>query len=125
MTPIRLQLPWPPAVNNLFATVKAGKKQRRIRTRRYEAWLAEAGACLLTQPWRPIEARAKVSLLLTPPDNRERDADGYLKAPIDLLVKAGVLAGDSMRHVKSATAEWSDSPPAKPGQVIVTLEAAQ
>lgn len=117
---ITLTLPWPPGVNNLFATYR----NRRIPTRRYKAWQEAAAASLAQQPWEPLADRQRIALILTPPDRRERDADGYLKAPIDFLVKAGVLAGDSAKHVQGVSAEWSDAQPAKPGSVTVTLEAA-
>lgn len=112
-------LPWCPGVNNLFATYQG----RRIPSRRYKAWKAEAGAILAALPRVRIQTPAKVSLVLTAPDRRARDADGYLKAPIDLLVSAGVLAGDSAEFVRAVSAEWSDASPSKPGSVLVKVEA--
>ena len=114
-----LTLPFPPAVNNLFATYN----NRRIPSRRYKQWLADAASALSEQRWSPASGCVRVSLFLTSPDNRERDADNYLKAPIDFLVKAGVLAGDSRRYVRAVSAEWADLP-AKPGHVAVTIGGA-
>lgn len=115
-----LALPFPPAVNNLFATYR----NRRIPTRAYNAWLGSAAEALAGQSWTPVVERARIALVLSAPDRRERDADNYLKAPIDFLVKSGVLQNDSASYVRKVSAEWSDDLPAKPGGVVLTIEAA-
>ena len=63
---------------------------------------------------------AAIEIVLTPPDNRPRDADNYNKAIIDLAVSLGVLAGDSSQHVRSVTARWADEPGEAGARVRIT-----
>lgn len=115
---ITVTLPFPPGVNNLFATYG----NRRIRTRRYEAWIAEAGARLIKQNRPRIAGPFHFTLTADRPDNRKRDLDGLAKAPLDLLVKHEVIEDDSLS--RSIRLAWSDLPPSKPGRITVQLEAA-
>jgi Holliday junction resolvase RusA-like endonuclease len=111
-----LVLPWPPALNNLFANVG----RRRIRTSRYEAWIAQAGASVARQRPERLAGPFKVELVLLPPDRRVRDLDGLAKAPLDLLVKAGVIEDDHL--AREIRIRWADAPPTQPGSVVVHLE---
>lgn len=120
MTSATLTLPWPPSLNALFSD---GRKRRTI-SKRYEQWIALASGELMIQRPKRHTGPVRATLMLSPPDNRERDADNYAKAPMDLLVKAGVIEGDSRRYVRSILLAWSDATPAKPGCVTVHLEAA-
>lgn len=113
-----IELGWPPAVNNLYMNV--GK--RRVRTRRYDAWLKASALQVLEQRPAPVPGRFKFSMLCFPPDRRARDLDGLAKAPLDLLVKAGVIEDDSL--TKEIRLFWSERPPVKPGLVRIWLEAA-
>lgn len=111
-------LPWPPAVNNLYLNV--GK--RRIRTKRYDAWLSEALTAVREQRAKPIAGSFSVSIACRAPDRRIRDLDGLMKAPLDLLVKAGVIEDDS--KARQLSIWWSPEPIAKPGSVIVNVWSA-
>ena len=111
-----LTLPWPPAVNNLFATFQ----NRRIPSRRYKQWLAEALAAVRAQQPARIVGSFHVRVLLDRPDRRRRDLDGLLKAPLDCLVKAGVIEDDSL--AQSIAIAWSDAEPKKPGAVRICVE---
>lgn len=111
-------LPWPPAVNNLYRN--AGK--RRILTQRYVDWLAEALAAVREQRPKVIAGSFNVSLACCPPDRRIRDLDGLMKAPLDLLVKAGVIEDDSKAN--SLAIWWSPEGPSRPGSVIVNVWSA-
>jgi len=113
-----LTLPWPPAVNNLFMNV--GK--RRIRTKRYDAWLSEALIAVHEQRPAKIAGSFNVTIICNQPDRRRRDLDGLAKAPLDLLVKAGVITDDS--HARQLTIGWGVLEPSKPGSVYIELEAA-
>lgn len=113
-----ISLPWPPALNNLFATFN----NRRIPSRRYKAWLAEAASALSEQRWTPHKGSFKATIICHPPDRRIRDLDGLMKAPLDFLVKAGVIEDD--HKARELTIGWSPEPPAKPGSLSVTVEAA-
>lgn len=113
-----ITLPWPPAVNNLYMNV--GK--RRIRTKRYDAWITEAFIRVLQQSPKRVRGPFRIKLTYDQPDRRRRDLDGLAKAPLDLLVKTGVIDDDSL--AQSLSLAWSDRPPAKPGFVTIELEAA-
>ncbi|HAI58293.1 MAG TPA: hypothetical protein DCM32_00235 [Xanthomonadaceae bacterium] len=90
---LSLSLPFPPSANNLFRN--AGKK--RVST---GAALAYAKAVAqhveaLGDPKAPAgELRAVIAVWA--PDLRRRDLVNLEKAPIDGLVKAGVMADDSL-----------------------------
>lgn len=115
---ISITLPWPPAVNNLFATFN----NRRIPTRRYKAWTAEAQASLRSQTPAKLLGFFTASIILSPPDRRRRDLDGLAKAALDLLTKEGVIEDDSL--ARRITLTWAEGAPAKPGYALVELEAA-
>ena len=110
-----ITLPWPPAVNNLFLNV--GK--RRIRAPRYDAWMLEAQAAVLQQRPGKIKGEFDVEMACERPDRRRRDLDGLFKAPMDLLVKMGVIEDDSL--AQDIRAYWVIKTPAKPGCVRITL----
>lgn len=113
-----ITLPWPPAVNNLFFNV--GK--RRVRTKRYDAWLADALAAVLQQQPAPVLGSFSLSMVCVRPDRRKRDLDGLAKAPLDLLVKAGIIEDDSL--CVSLGLSWADQAPAKPGCVHMQVQPA-
>lgn len=117
--PVTLTLPYPPSVNNLYRN--AGN--RRVKTEAYMAWLNAAGWELRRQRPGHVPGRYRLSLVLTPPDGRARDADNTFKAVSDLLKTCGVIAEDSL--AKAVSAEWSDDPPQRPGRVVVTISPAQ
>lgn len=91
MSTVRVSLPFPPSVNNLF--LNAGK--RRIPTPRYKAWKVKADLMLMTQRLRLIPGAVNVRIDLVQPDRRRRDIDNCSKAPLDAIVKAGVITDDS------------------------------
>lgn len=113
-----ITLPHHPAVNNLFATFRG----RRIPSRRYTAWQAEAAALLAEQQPPRILGPFIATLVFTRPDRRKRDLDGLAKAPLDALVKAGVIEDDSLCQGLSLC--WSAGSPDKNGGVRIVLEAA-
>ena len=115
---ITLTLPFPPSLNNLFINVA---RRGRVTSSRYKAWQLLAGWELKAQRPAPVLGRYRLTLTLTAPDRRQRDADNYIKAPSDLLKTMGVITDDSL--AQAVTAQWSDYKPYKPGHVVVTLEA--
>ena len=116
-------LPWPPAVNNLYATVG----RRRVPTTRYRNWMQTALACLPMGACLPFgtgfTTGVRVTITAYRPDRRKRDLDGLAKAPLDCLVKGGVIEDDSL--VDALTLRWAAADPEKPGSVLVTVEAVQ
>ncbi len=94
MTLASITLPFPPSVNNLFPG-----KHSRHKSKRYKAWIKEAGLTILTQ--EPIHRfRSPVSIVLTfgRPDKRRRDISNFVKPVEDLLVTHGIIRDDSDVH---------------------------
>ncbi|MDX9982221.1 MAG: RusA family crossover junction endodeoxyribonuclease [Lentisphaeria bacterium] len=110
-------LPFPPGLNNLFKNIRRG----RARTDRYQAWIAEATRQILAQNPQRICGSFRAELRFERPDRRKRDLDGLAKAPLDLLVRAGVIDDDHL--AERLVLVWSDVPPSKPGSLLVMLEA--
>jgi len=113
-----LTLPYPPTTNNLF--FNAGK--RRVRTKRYDLWIAEATVWVLQQ--RPAKTVGAFDLLIiaTRPDRRARDISNLIKPIEDLLVKCGIVEDDS--RAMQVAAGWSKSEPLKGGAIQVTVTPA-
>ncbi len=91
-----IYLPWPPTVNSLF-----GQRQGRQRymSSRYKAWTAASLEAVKRQQIAEYyDIPVSVTYEFGAPDKRIRDLSNYLKAPEDLLVKAGVLKDDSLIH---------------------------
>ena len=107
-----LKLPVPPSVNGLFATVG----RRRIKSRRYRAWLKEAGWEVQRQRCGCIGGPWQADIAL--PADLKGDADNYSKALLDLLVKHHVVDDD--RHCQRLTITKAVTV----GPVIVTLTPA-
>ncbi len=88
---IRLTLPWPPALNHLYATFRG----RRILSRDGRAYHQRIAVMLRGK--RPtMTERLRVVIEAFPPDRRRRDIDGVCKALLDSLTKAGVWTDDSL-----------------------------
>ena len=93
MTEIFLGLPFPPSVNNLFVnTARAGRR----KSKRYLAWIKEAGMVLEIQQPIPINGPVEVWISLTPPDQRKRDLDNF--------------TGKALLTVEVTKAQWKVSP---------------
>ena len=116
MTVIRL--PFPPGSNNLYPG-----RGKRFKSREYTAWIQEAGLELMAQRPRKFLAPVNVSIELHRPDDRRRDIDGLIKAPIDLLVRHSVLPDDNWKFLASVTARWAGLDRENP-RAIVTVEQA-
>jgi Holliday junction resolvase RusA-like endonuclease len=97
-------LPFPASTNNLFANTGNG----RAKTAAYRAWRKAALAELLAQRVPGFPGRVAITLHASDQGlSHARDLDNLTKAPIDLLVKCGILAADNHRHVRSIALEWS------------------
>ena len=111
-------LPFPPPVNNLFATYNG----HRIPSRRYVAWKVDAAADILAQAPKRLTGRFSATLTFDRPTRAKRDLDGLAKAPLDALVKAGVIEDDHLAdRIELA---WTGDEPVKPARVHIVLEAA-
>lgn len=93
----------PPSTNNLFINVKRG----RIVSQRYDHWLQEARVDYYRQRPKHIEGPVNITMEFKEP-NRRRDLDNMTKAPLDFLVKSGVIQGDDNSIVRKLNLAWSD-----------------
>lgn len=100
-----LLLPYPPSVNNIFATNKV--TGRRFKTTDYKKWITEAGWMIQSQPHRTHRHTGRVSftlLIRKPEDNRRRDKNNLVKAVEDVLVRQGIIADDSL--IEASLVRW-------------------
>ena len=100
-----LLLPYPPSVNNLFATNRV--TGRRFKSAEYAKWIHEAGWMVLTQTHHHHRHKGKVKFTLLvrkPADNRKRDIANLEKAVADLLVLHRILADDS--QIEESQVKW-------------------
>ncbi len=95
-----VHLPMPPSVNSLYG---GGSGQQRFMSKRYKAWIASCPQLPQLQITQPI----CVEYVFAWPDKRLRDLQNFIKAPMDYMVKSGVIADDNytivseekLRHV--------------------------
>lgn len=100
-----LLLPYPPSVNELFANNRA--TGGRFKTRKYKAWIHEAGWMIQTQKHHHHHHKCKVRFTLLvrkPDDNRKRDAGNLCKAVEDLLVRHQIIVDDSL--IEDSQVRW-------------------
>lgn len=86
----RITLPWPPSVNRYWRTFR-GRMLISADGRTYRQ--AAVGAALAGDRFGTAKVRVSIDAWL--PDNRRRDVDNLLKAPLDALCHAGVYDDDS------------------------------
>ena len=83
------RLPWPPSVNNY---IRRGNN-RSYMTQQGKAFRDAVHDAIDTE--RPLlSGRLMVQLELIPPDKRRRDIDNHVKAVLDSLQHAAVIADD-------------------------------
>lgn len=88
---IRIELPFPPTVNNLFKN--AGKS--RVKTLGYKQWL-QLASYGIKDSYRRNLGPYHISIALKRPDMRRRDIGNLEKAVSDLMVMNGVIKDDSL-----------------------------
>lgn len=88
------KLPWPPTSNNLFPTVRPGK---RMLSRKGKAYAKHVGDLVLIGhvPRVTLGGCLGLRLIARPPDRHARDLDNLFKAPLDALKKAGMIRDDA------------------------------
>lgn len=102
---VRVRLPWPPSVNNLYRSFKG----RNILSKPVRAWKGEANASIMMQRPQKMKGPVALTLFLTPPNKRKRDADNYLKIVLDALTDMQVIEDDNNTIVKTITITWLSS----------------
>jgi len=111
--PIRLTLPYPPSVNNLYASYNG----RRIPSRECKAFKeAVSDACQFARV-RPLSGPVRVTLNLYRP-RRSGDLDNYAKAALDSMT--GRCYGDDSQIVELHAYRHDDN---KAPRVEVLVEA--
>lgn len=93
----------PPSTNNLFLNGTKG----RFRSQKYEDWLQEANIDYLRQRPKKIEGPVNITMEFQEPKRRS-DLDNRVKAPLDFLVKSGVIQADDQTIVRKINLAWSD-----------------
>lgn len=115
--PISIKLPWPPSSNNLFA----GYARRHI-TAHYRKWRREAELTIMAARPPRIRGPVRVSIRLSAPDTRARDASNHIKAIEDALVRMEVISDDRGEVVREVVASWGPvSRPSKHAHAVVTI----
>lgn len=110
-------LPFPPTVNHYWS--RRGKQH--FIAERGRAYCSDVLASVVSKLGRFPEATRSLLAMeidLHPPDKARRDADNYLKAPLDALAKAGVYQDDV--QIKRLVVEMFPSA-GKPGRAVVRL----
>jgi len=99
--PVVYQIPIPPSLNNIYFNLPKGGRRK---TPEYKAWIAAGLLILKTQ--KPTLFVERADLNVSVPDSERGDISNRIKAAEDLLVKAGILKGDSKSYVRSAKGVW-------------------
>ena len=90
LTPLTLELPWPPSVNHYYRRVGP----RTLISRAGREFRQRVCGILAARRLPPLTGRIAVSVEAYPPDRRPRDEDNLLKALIDSLQNGGVFPDD-------------------------------
>ena len=109
---VRLELPTPPSLNNLFRSTKDGL---RVASKRYGNWRRVAAQGLYLG-YKRIEG--PVSIKITVEDVGRRDLDNFCKAILDFLVAHRIILNDDRPTVREITMRWGNVK-----GVIVEIEA--
>ena len=111
---MELILPFPPSVNtywrNFQGRMLISKKGREYRK-------AVADEILIQKGNKHYKGKIKLTIEAWRPDNRKRDLDNLLKAPLDALTHAGVYVDDHL--IVDLRIFWADG---KGGRIKVKVE---
>lgn len=115
---LTFQLPLPPSVNHLWATVGS----RRVKTKHYKSWIDLATIGLLgARPhkklWYPVEVEIRIWKCKGFSTNR--DIDNIIKPVLDVLVSEGVIDGDTLKYVRKVSAEYISIPGSESCSVVI------
>lgn len=122
MTPIRLELPWPPSVNTYWRSLHLKGRVRVIISRDGNHYIERVRWICVEQRLhnRMLVSRLAVLIEAYPPDARVRDIDNLPKGLLDSLTKARVWSDDGLiddlRIVRK--------PVIKGGKIVITINEA-
>ena len=111
-----LQLPFPPSLNH---NTMPGANGGRYLTPKHRAFRSTVFAIVATEKPAVIGKRFRFELDLHYPDKRKRDADNCIKAVLDALQRAAVLADDHWLRELSVRVIEAKKP--NPGKAVVTV----
>lgn len=96
-TSLRIELPWPPSVNQYWRHVSARGRRRTLVSENGRRYRQRAAAAVAAQGMvhLGLTGRLAVHVLAQPPDRRLRDLDNLPKGVLDALTHAGLWADDS------------------------------
>lgn len=95
-------LPFPPSSNSAYPTVMRGRKPIRVTGEPLKKWLKSCPP--ITEKMK--HQKCRIHYLIFFPDDRIRDGQSYMKAPLDYFVKQGFLNDDNRRIVNGEC--WED-----------------
>ncbi len=110
MTPLVLELPFPPSVNSIWRARRSpgGGKPMFYLDHKYKAWKLQCdGLYMATRPKTRFRTAVRVEITLD--RSRKRgDADNRIKSVQDWLQRAQIVANDS--QVEDVRARWGIAP---------------
>ena len=118
MDTINFMLPFPPSINDYYGRAKNGQKYIKARGVKFRN---DVKLYILKNfpNFKTLDIRLSSSLLLFPPDRRDRDHDNYHKPVWDALQHAGIYANDKL--IRSCYVEIFDYEKQRTPGAFVTL----
>lgn len=120
----RVNLPFPPSANTMFRNLSDAERSRiaagmarkgkrgmpptRSPDARYVEWRKVAHTYIQLSKMPRFDRPVVVTIILTPPDNRNSDADNRVKPVMDALKNAHILPDDSNRWVYEIRVRWEN-----------------
>jgi Holliday junction resolvase RusA-like endonuclease len=102
---MKLVLPFPPSVNNLFVNARGDERSRPISAK-YRKWRKRATQAMWGQSLQFFEVPVALSMVFE--DNGRSDLDNLQKAVIDHLVHHKLIVDDSRPWVREIHLCWGD-----------------
>ncbi|MGB9619088.1 MAG: RusA family crossover junction endodeoxyribonuclease, partial [Armatimonadota bacterium] len=111
-------LPYPPSVNRYWRRVGnrtvLSREARRFRARVKDAWFVQK---FVHRREALGDVPVEVKMIVKPPDKRRRDLDNVIKAVLDGIESAGVIADDwQVRRLELEFGDCVDG-----GAVLITI----
>lgn len=94
----------PPSANNMFVNVPG---KGRVRSGEYTRWVRNQLKFMTAQRVKPVMPPVSVEILV--PASTRGDIDNRCKPVTDLIVRAGIIPDDNIKHVRSVTMTLHDS----------------
>lgn len=110
MTPLVLELPFPPSVNSIWRSrCGINGKPMFYLDRQYQAWKLECDGVFWTMFPKPMPFSGPVKVDITLDKTRKKgDADNRQKAVNDWLQRALIVAND--RQIEDTRSHWGTAP---------------